>query len=341
MLCFRSMLTRKAGGASMPPFLGHRRTVPRFPMPAETPNLAVRRDLCVYQDVMDEDRTAVRGVRDCQGRWDAIEPHLPPLGTVLDVGSNFGWFALAACRHAPRAVVASVEADLRSAQVQRAALVTQKHRRVALLLHPAGRRMARLVARHAQRIDAVFCLSVLHWIRDHRAMLELLAPWCGRIFVEHPDPREEGAGSRRLRHEIGPIGPYLAGLFPGRRVRQLAEWPSHRDSVYPRELWLVEEPPGWTEQPAAGFDPALLMKLDLSWPPRSWWQEQMYRDAAGDRHALLYTADGLIREACRPQDRAALRREVGRLPEHQLLSRRQRLARAARRIALRVWGGVR
>ena len=106
------------------------------------------------------------GARDCQGRWQAIAPHLPPLGTVLDVGSNFGWFGMQIAEHAPRAVIASVEADERSAAVQRRVLASHDERRVVLLTQSAGAVMARRFAAADTRFDAVLCLAVLHWIRE-------------------------------------------------------------------------------------------------------------------------------------------------------------------------------
>jgi hypothetical protein len=293
----------------------------------------------VYQDVVLGGQTAVAGVRDCPGRWQAIVPHLPPLGAVLDVGSNFGWFALQLAGHAPRAVVASVEADERSAAVQRRVLASHDQRRVVLLTHPAGSRMSRRFVAAQARFDAVLCLAVLHWMRDHRRFLTSLAPLAGRIFIEQPDPRETGAGVERLRREIGPIGRYLRDNFPGRAVRQLAELPNHRASPYPRELWMVEEPAGWHPQPAVGLDVAALAELAPSWPPRSWWLANAdWGLGNGECDRLMITADGLRwsagRSARAPLEK--LRMQLECLPEETLFTRRQRWSRRARRLAGRV-----
>jgi SAM-dependent methyltransferase len=296
----------------------------------------------VYQDVVLAGKTAFVGARDCPGRWEAIAPHLPPLGTALDVGSNFGWFALKLAEYAPDCVVASVEADLRSAAVQRRVLASHELRRVVLLTHPAGTHLAQRFAAAQTRFDAVLCLAVLHWMRDHRRFLTTLAPQAGRIFVEQPDPREEGAGVERLRREIGPIGRYLREVFPGRAVRQIAELPNHRESPYPRELWMVEEPAGWTSaspvesQPAAGLDVAALADLAPTWPPRSWWEENgEWGMGNGECGELMFTADGLTWVAgdTATVSLASLRRRLERLPEATLLTRGQAWHRGARRFA--------
>ena len=83
----------------------------------------------------------LHGHRDCMGRWEALAPHLPQAGTILDVGSNFGWFGLQICRTRPQCVVASVEADLRSAAVQRQVLQSHDATRICLLTARAGRPM--------------------------------------------------------------------------------------------------------------------------------------------------------------------------------------------------------
>ena len=74
--------------------------------------------LSVYQDVVLAGRTVRQGARDCHERWRVIEPHLPAGGAFLDIGSNFGWFGLKICESRPSAVVASVEADPRSALIR-------------------------------------------------------------------------------------------------------------------------------------------------------------------------------------------------------------------------------
>src|SRR5262245_511175 len=98
--------------------------------------------LCVYQDVVVQGQTTRRGQRDCSARWQAIAPFLPRAGTLLDVGSNVGWFGLKWCELAPRGVVASVEADPRSAAVQREVLESNGQTRVCLLTTKADAALA-------------------------------------------------------------------------------------------------------------------------------------------------------------------------------------------------------
>jgi hypothetical protein len=298
--------------------------------------------LSTYQDVVVEGAVVREGRRACVDRWRLIEPWLPNRGALLDVGSNFGWFGLAACRARAELIVASVEADERSAAVQRAVLAAHEHRRVALLTRRAGPRMASRFVRSGQEFAAVFCLSVLHWIPRHQQFLRLLEPQTGRFFVEQPDPREAGAGDARLRDELGALGAYLQATFPSRRVTKLGETASHRDPNLVRPLWMVHERDGWSPAPAA-LDLAALCDLAPAWPPRSWWQAQWEaaereRADAGDRSQGLFTPDGATWAAkARGLSPRQWRRVLARLPEDRLFGRMEQARRLAREWAGRVW----
>jgi hypothetical protein len=297
-------------------------------------------NLSVYQDLVLAGRTVRQGQRDCPGRWEAIDPHLPRRGTILDVGSNFGWFGLQVCRTRPECVVASLEADLRSAEVQRRVLASNQCSRVCLLTARASARLARQLEQAGQRLDGVLCLSVLHWMADHRQLLATLGRIAGRILIEHPDPREEGAGVEAIRRAMGPIGDYLRAMFPERPVRRLAQWASHREGRYPRELWLVAEPAGWPDLPSPGLDVAALLGARPGWPAQSWWADQFgtLPQSSTGRSRLLFTPQGLVGEAD-----PRLRRLLGRVPEdaafapgrRRLLQARQQLGRLLRRLRLR------
>jgi SAM-dependent methyltransferase len=281
--------------------------MPNMDTPTINPELF--RNLSVYQDVRIDGRTVLKGERDCDARWNAIAPYLPG-GTLLDIGANFGWFGLRWCETFESGQVVSVEADERSATVQRAVLAANCAERIYLLTAKANAGMAKRWSNAGQRFDAVLLLSILHWIRDHRALLKGLGRIAGRMFIEQPHPSERGAGDEQLRREIGPIGPYLGELFPDRSVVHLASWSSHRESEQPRELWMVSEPAGW--QPTNGIvDRVPLLDLEPAWPPRSWWQRQ--------------------------EDVRHLRSQLTALPEHGVLTPQRRFKRGVRKIL----GGMR
>lgn len=287
--------------------------------------------LSIYQDVVLTGTTVRTGVRDCRQRWDLMAGHLPRRGAVLDIGSNFGWFALEICREFPECVVASVEADERSASVQREVLESHDLTQTCLLTERAGAAMAQTFARAGQRFEAALCLSVLHWIPDHREFLTSLGQISSQLFIEHPDPREEGAGSAWIRADIGDIGPYLESLFPDRLCECLGRTSSHLTSDLPRELWRVGPAVAETNdtQPndaaSDGIAVEALAELSPAWPPRDWWLAGAARANADASSAgqLRLTSTGL---ACNPDitgklSADQLRRKLARLPQAGIATR--------------------
>lgn len=311
--------------------------------------LLEHRRVSIYQDVVVEGRTIRAGRRDCDGRWQAIAPHLPTSGAVLDVGSNFGWFGLKMCEASPRVVVASVEADEQSATIQRHVLASHRHERIVLLTRLAGAAMARDFAAAGQRFDAVLCLSVLHWMPDHERFLRSIGAISGKIFVELPDPAEAGAGVSAIRNQIRETGNYLHRLFPERRCVRLAQSASHRDASRPREIWLVEHS-GDPASPSTGLDLAGLLRSSPSWPPQSWWRRQLDQIELNDLSSrpaarLVLSPGGVtwssLAEAQAPPSLARFKRQIAAVPEDRLLSHRDWLARRIRGLGKRALRGLR
>lgn len=260
--------------------------------------------LSIYQDVVLAGETACVGTRDCEARWRLLDPHLPRAGAILDVGSNFGWFGLRIAQTRPECVVASAEADYRSARVQREVLASHfpppaevtrgPAARVCLLTRRLNGSSLKAFIAARQRFDAALCLNVLHWIRDHRAFLQALGATSARIFVEHPDPDEVGAGIEHTRREIGPIGAYLADVFPHRSVVCLGALPSHRERDAMRTLWLVEPPRHWSGEPSPGLEVEGLWNLAPRWPGREWWLRELFA-AAQENHPVEREARSSLR----------------------------------------------
>jgi len=306
--------------------------------------------LAVYQDVILEGRVEVRGARDSHQRWMQIAPHLPADGVFLDIGSNFGWFGLEITKTRPAAIVASLEADLRSARVQRSVLASHRHERIALLTRPASVRLLRTWANLGQRFDAALLLSVLHWIPRPWAFLRALGAIAQTLIIEYPDPRETGAGSARIRREIGPLAPFLSRCFPARPIVYLGETKSHRRTAYPRGLWSVGPDPTRGERAEASEPARLALQAIMaghpSWPPRAWWQNQWERH---NPYMLAATAEWSLTPAgllATPAEQGwtslQLRKQLARLPQSELISQRQRLGRRWAQMAdrfARAWHG--
>lgn len=321
--------------------------------------------ISVYQDVRIAGSTVRKGVRDCESRWQAIAPYLPERGTLLDVGANFAWFCLRWCDEGAERTALAWEADLRTAAVARHVLASHRHERICLATALADADALRKMEASGQRFDAVLCLSVLHWINDHRDFVATLGRIADRIFIEHCDPRETGAGVEHLRREIGDIGPYLRNLFPELHVERIAVWEAHLSREYPRELWLVARSELKPKEHAANHEHAskhdhaphhthtgggelyadALLQLNVVWPPRSWWRERLDDTMLEADGRSLFTPHGIRnraaddaadeatdiaqRETKDPitDDTAAMRNAIARIPERGVTTIRRRVER--------------
>jgi hypothetical protein len=73
----------------------------------------------LYQDVRVNGAVLYPGGRECEGRWNAIAPHLAACRRVLDFGSNAGYFAQRQAEQQPGCVVWSIESNRDRFNLQR------------------------------------------------------------------------------------------------------------------------------------------------------------------------------------------------------------------------------
>lgn len=303
-------------------------------------------DLSVYQQVVIDGQVVRQGARACEDRWKLIEPHLPyETHAILDVGSNFGWFGIRACECFPNAVVASMEADLRSAEVQRAILAAHDHQRICLLTQTVKAAGLRSWADAGQRFDAAFVLAVLHWMPDHHEVLTELGRMAQQLFIEVPEPDETAVGLEYVRKQIGRVENYLSVQFPGRAVECLGEVDSPMGIAFSRRLWRIGPASGQLQHDSVGLDVASLLPWRPSWPRRSWWEQQIIekshaeasQSSSGGR--LTLSASGLqgVPELTQA-DLTHWKNRAARFPEKYLDNRALLLWRRARRAAARMCG---
>ncbi len=308
--------------------------------------LSIPRDLSVYQDVVIQGQVVRQGVRSCEDRWQLIEPHCTSTTqTVLDVGSNFGWFGLRLCERLPQCVVASIEADFRSAAVQRSVLASHDHRRICLMTQTVNAARLRNWADSGQRFDVALVLAVLHWMPDHRQVLTELGRLANQLFIELPEPNEVAVGLDHVRQEMGRIDVYLGEQFPGRTVECLGTVDGPSGGAHRRRLWRVGPSQGVVQLHSEGLDAAQLFPWRPSWPPQSWWQRHLadlrHRkpEPSTSNSELVFSSAGLqIGRQWSPREFDQWRDRFKRLPEKHLDNRARLLLRRARRAAARLCG---
>lgn len=321
------------------------------------------RGLSVYQDVLAAGQVVRRGARDAALRWRLIEPHLPQTGVIVDVGSNFGWFAVQIARARPNCLVLSGEADERSARVQRRVLETYASagdptaERVVLLTRRLVPRLIGSLVGQGPPLAAALCLSVLHWMPEHRQFVRTLGQSCRRLFIEQPHPDERGAGDPSICAEMHPLPEYLRRVLPEHKLTLLGHTPCHRQPELTRPLWMVERTGAQVAAAsvvgAPEFIPAAAAaRCEPCWPPRSMWRRALSNaESQGDFVAMGERSadsgwglrDGRLAYFGAGDSFAdwQARRAVARIPEGELFTTAIRRRRAIRRRLGRLLGSVR
>ncbi len=143
-----------------------------------------------YQDVWKDGKLAVRGARDCAGRYKLIASTLPdrPL-TVLDVGAYTGYFSTRIAEDFDAQVTAVDDfSGLVAAESERVKVINQRLGVDGLL--------------HLPRFDVVLALSVLHHMKDWRNALELLRCCRSHLVIEVCHPQETWMRRAASRAEV-------------------------------------------------------------------------------------------------------------------------------------------
>lgn len=201
-------------------------------------SLSEHREAAQYQDIVVRGETIHHGRRECESRWDLIEPHLPE-GVIVDFGSNAGYFSTRAAEN-PHRMVWSIEANESFASLQRDIHAENAEPNVVLT---GGMSLLSWldVERSVNRIDAIIALSVLEYFPPDELMelLRVFARITPRLFAEVCDPSEPGVGgdATTIAEMCGDFGEYLRLFFP--RVDALGVTPSAVDPSKNRTLWLA------------------------------------------------------------------------------------------------------
>lgn len=190
------------------------------------------------------------GERECEDRWELMEPHLVRSGVALDVGSNLGFFTIRAAESRPDLAVVSLEASEGLAERQAAILRARGTQRVCLVRGGLDAATAVDWAETCDVFDATFVLAVAHWFDDPTRTLRALSDLSGQMFVELPDAADVGACGDVQRALWGSRPDEWLAAVCERPVRVLGRIARHTGPI-PSWLMLVDGPV--TRQPTLPY----------------------------------------------------------------------------------------
>ena len=146
-----------------------------------------------YQDIYVGEELINKGWRNCEDRWELIEPSIDGSHSVLDIGSHYGYFSMKCAEKG--ASVLSIEPDNRRNEIQRLAIEENKS---SVILGKKKIRVKELFDwyRACGFVDVVLCLSVIHYIENPEIFIWLLSQITQTLIIEFPNNEETNVASR-------------------------------------------------------------------------------------------------------------------------------------------------
>ncbi len=196
----------------------------------------------VYQDVDLNGQTLLEGTRgQCAERYDVIARRIAPSDTVLDVGSNLGYFAGRLARERRASVVVSLEAAGAYVRAQRFLHAAHGLDNLVLVQGRLSLDWLRTVSDSCLVFDHVLLLSVLHHFRasDVQEVCVRLGRLARSLIVEISHPDEQGSCGAETRDVLTLDN--LREWFGKERVCELGRFPTHTDAGLTRPCVQFED----------------------------------------------------------------------------------------------------
>jgi len=197
----------------------------------------------VYQDVIINGELVRRGVRECAGRYTAIQGILNMYKrpfTVFDIGAHLGYFGLSIVHDYPEAVVVMADYDPRLRQIVE---LSDPDRTVVLEKNFSPEDLQQMS--ECEQFDIVLLLNVLHHWENWPDVLSAARHMADFVIVETPDPADKGACNNHLV-------PDIFAAMHGQMT--LMRPPSHTSDV-PRHMFVVAGTPPMIRK--SFLDPAI------------------------------------------------------------------------------------
>ncbi|NEP62224.1 MAG: glycosyltransferase [Symploca sp. SIO2G7] len=158
----------------------------------------------VYQSIYLNGDLIREGVR--KNDWERLEvikQYIKPHQTILDIGSNVGFFTINLAKIFPENVFLSIESNQSYANLQRELLKQEKIKNVILINSKITVNWLKQAVLACTYFDVTLLLSVLHHMDDAIQFLEELSKISKSLVIEMPDPNESRVcGKHILKNQL-------------------------------------------------------------------------------------------------------------------------------------------
>ncbi|QNJ12216.1 bifunctional 2-polyprenyl-6-hydroxyphenol methylase/3-demethylubiquinol 3-O-methyltransferase UbiG [Synechococcus sp. M16.1] len=146
----------------------------------------------VYQPIILKDKVLASGLRNnCEDRFNAISHLIGDNQTILDIGSNAGYFSIKIANEFKNSLIVSVESSPHYANLQRQLITDSKISNIVLINASMNLNWLDEAYKACVYFDHVLVLSVIHHFDQPRKVLKALSKVCKSIIIEMPHAEEK------------------------------------------------------------------------------------------------------------------------------------------------------
>ncbi|MBF9020231.1 hypothetical protein HKCCA1058_05910 [Rhodobacterales bacterium HKCCA1058] len=155
----------------------------------------------VYQPITLGQTVIAAGKRDnAYERYNAIKQYFKDGQTILDVGSNAGFFSIELAKDFPNSLIVSVEGNIHYAKIQRELIIDQKINNIVLVNSYLDIDWIERARDACVFFDNILLLSVIHHFPDPKNVMRKLSSISRAMLMEMPDPNEKNVcGKHRIK----------------------------------------------------------------------------------------------------------------------------------------------
>ncbi len=158
----------------------------------------------VYQSIYLDDKLIREGVR--KNDWERLEvikPYIKPKQTILDIGSNVGFFTIQLAKLFPQNVFLSIEANPSYAYLQKELLTQEDLKNVVLINSVVTVDWLQRASLACNYFDMTLLLSVLHHMSNASDFLTEVSKISRSLLIEMPHSEESGVcGKDVIREQL-------------------------------------------------------------------------------------------------------------------------------------------
>lgn len=163
-----------------------------------------KKEIEIYQDILINDELYKKGVRNCNDRYECIKNMITIKTrrfTVLDIGSNFGFYPLKILKDFPNSFVVMIQPYKEGEYLKEICKLNTKYNDRLILLNTSCNSENMRLLSECEHFDYIICNNVLHHFKNEwESIYNSIKNMCKYLIIETPPPNDnKSCGQQNLK----------------------------------------------------------------------------------------------------------------------------------------------